>query len=86
MTFTKPLTFDRSLAMEWLNNGQRIEKYEVQAWDGKEWRTLHAGTSLGHQKIDLFPRTTASRVRLRVLAATDSPCIREFQIYDGSRP
>ncbi len=86
VSFAKPATFDRSVGMEWLNNGQRVEKYDIQAWDGKEWRTLHAGTSLGHKKVDLFPRTTALRVRLRILSATDSPCIREFQVYDGSRP
>ncbi len=86
VSFAKPATFDRSVAMEWLNDGQRIENYNIQAWDGKEWRTLHAGTSVGHKKIDIFAPTTASRVRLRVLAATGSPCLREFQIYDGLRP
>ncbi len=86
VSFDKPATFDRSVAMEWLNDGPRIEKYDVQAWDGKKWRTLQAGTTVGHKKIDTFAHTTAPRVRLRILAATGSPCVREFQIYDGSRP
>jgi alpha-L-fucosidase len=70
--------------MEWLNVGQRIQKYDIQAWDGKGWRTLHTGTSIGHKKIDVFPRTAATKVRLRILMAADSPHIREFQIFDGS--
>ncbi len=86
VSFTKPVSFDRTLVMEWLNVGQRIQKYDIQGWDGKGWQTLHAGTSTGHKKIDIFPRTTATRVRLRILMVADSPNIREFQIYDGSQP
>ncbi len=86
VAFPKPTGFDRTVVMEWLNNGQRVEKYDIQAWDGRNWQTLHAGTSLGHKKIDIFRRTTAERVRLRILMATDAPHIREFQIYDGSEP
>jgi alpha-L-fucosidase len=84
VSFAKPVSFDRTVVMEWLNAGQRIQKYDLQAWDGKEWRTLFAGTSIGHKKIDVFPRTTAARVRLHILMASDSPHVREFQIFDGS--
>lgn len=86
LSFPKPVRFDRTVLMEWLNAGQRIQKYDLQAWKGKNWQTLHAGTSVGHKKIDIFPPTTATRVRLRILAATDSPAIREFQLYDGTEP
>jgi len=86
VSFPKPVRFDRAVLMEWLNAGQRIQKYDLQAWTGKEWQTLHAGSSIGHKKIDIFPPTTATRLRLRILSATDSPSIREFQIYDGTRP
>ena len=84
--FPRPTSFDRTVVMEWLNGGQRVQKYDIQAWDGRNWQILHAGTSLGHKKIDIFRRTTAERVRLRILMATDAPRIREFQIYDGTRP
>ncbi|HET9177114.1 MAG TPA: alpha-L-fucosidase [Terriglobia bacterium] len=82
--FSKPISFDRTVTMEWLNRGQNIESYEIQAWTpAKGWRTLHRGASIGHKKIDIFPETTANAVRLNVLAASHTPAIREFQIYDG---
>jgi alpha-L-fucosidase len=84
--FPRPASFDRTVVMEWLNDGQRVEKYDIQAWDGRNWEILHVGTSLGHKKIDIFRRTTAERVRLRILMATGAPRIREFQVYDGSKP
>jgi alpha-L-fucosidase len=86
VSFPKPVSFDRSVVMEWLDAGQRIQKYDLQAWDGKAWQTLVTGTSMGHKKIDIFPRATATRVRLRILMAADAPHVREFQLFDGSRP
>ena len=85
LSFTHPTTIDRTVLMEWLNMGQRIEKYAIQAWDGERWRTLHAGTSIGHKKIDLFSRTTTAKIRLRILAATGPPALREFQAFDGTK-
>ncbi len=86
VSFSHPMSFDRTLVMEWLNSGQRVQKYAVQAWDGKTWRTLHEGTSIGHKKIDIFPRISSAKVRLRILTATESPGVREFQIFDGPNP
>ena len=81
--FAKPVTFDRAVTMEWLNRGQHVEAYEVQAWVGNKWETLHRGTSIGHKVIDIFPAVTSTRVRLNILTASHTPAIREFQIYDG---
>ena len=85
LSFSRPTSIDRTVVMEWLNMGQRIEKYAIQAWNGETWQTLHAGTSIGHKKIDIFSRITTTKVRLRILAATGAPAIREFQAFDGTK-
>ena len=71
--------------MEWVNMGQQIEKYAIQAWDGEKWQTLHSGTSIGHKKIGIPRTTTATKIRLRILAATGPPALREFQAFDGTK-
>ncbi|HXH49338.1 MAG TPA: alpha-L-fucosidase [Terriglobia bacterium] len=81
--FPKLVTFDRTVTMEWLNRGQNVEGYEVQAWVGGNWKTLHRGTSIGHKVIDIFPSTTSTRVRLNIVGASHTPAIREFQLYNG---
>ena len=81
--FSKPVTFDRTVTMEWLNRGQNVEGYEVQAWVDGQWKTLHRDTSIGHKAIDIFPSTTSTRVRLNIVGAAHAPAIREFQIYNG---
>lgn len=81
VSFAKPVTFNRALTMEWLNNGQRVQKYSIDIWTGTEWKTVSKAEAIGHKKIDIFPAVTASRVRLNVLSSSDAAAIREFQLY-----
>ena len=83
VNFDRPVTFDHALTMEWLNDGQRVEKYAIEAMDAKtgKWTRVTSGQAIGHEKIDGFPPVTASRVRLNILSSTDAARIREFQLY-----
>jgi len=85
ITAPHPMTFDRAVMMERLTAGQHVQRYAVEAWDGRAWKALSSGTTIGHKKIDIFPRTTAARVRLRVMGASAAPQIRLFRLHDGSR-
>lgn len=81
VTFPKPISFDRALTMEWLNDGQHVEHYSIDAWTKGKWITVVEGQALGHKKIDAFASVTASRVRLNILSASGRIHIREFQLY-----
>ena len=85
--FDKPVTFDHAVTMEWLNDGQHVEKYAIEVWNetrGK-WEPIAGGEAIGHRKIDSFVRVTASRVRLNILSSTSEAHIREFQLFDWSK-
>jgi alpha-L-fucosidase len=81
ISFAKPVVFDHTVTMEWLNDGQHVEKYAVEAWEGKGWKQVTGGNAIGHKKIDAFAPVTASRVRLRILSSTREAHIRELQIF-----
>lgn len=85
VAFAKPVTFDRALTMEWLNDGQRVQKYAVEVYENGKWRAVSEGQAIGHKKIDIFPAVTAQRVRLNLLSTAGEASIREFQLYDGSK-
>jgi alpha-L-fucosidase len=68
--------------MEWLNDGQRVQRYSIDVWTGNGWKTVAAAEAIGHKKIDIFPTVTASRVRLNILSSSDAAAIREFQLYN----
>ncbi len=79
----KPVTFDHALTMEWLNDGQHIEKYRIEAWQNGKWVTLVSDQAIGHKKIDAFPAVTAQRVRLNILSSAGTAKIREFQLFNA---
>lgn len=83
--FPRPVTFDRSMVMEWLNDGQHVEHYRIEAWDGKGWKVLAEGHAIGHKKIDGFAPMTTTRVRLNILASSAEAHIREFQLFNATQ-
>ena len=86
LVFAQPIRFDRAVTMEWLVAGQTVQKYAIQIMDGADWKTIYSGTTIGHKKIDLFPRVKTQHVRLNILSASGTPRIREFQLFDGWQP
>lgn len=82
--FDHPVTFDHAVTMEWLNDGQHVQKYAIEVWSdtARKWKAIAEGQAIGHEKIDAFPPVTAKRVRLNILSSTEAADIREFQIYD----
>ncbi len=77
----KPVTFDHSSIMEWLVNGQQVQRYRIEAWQNGAWKTLVEGQAIGHKKIDRFPAATADRVRLNIVTSVREAAIREFGLY-----
>ena len=81
--FPKPVTFDRTLLMEWLNDGQHVERFRVEAWTGASWKVLVEGSAIGHKRINHFAPVTASYIRLNILSSSAEAHIREFQIFNA---
>jgi alpha-L-fucosidase len=85
VNFSEPVTFDCAISMEWLNEGQHVQRYAIEVLEDGKWKRVAEGQAIGHKKIDHFPPMTAQRVRLNLLATTDTAHIREFQLYSTSR-
>ena len=79
--FPKPVAFDRALLMERLDNGQRIRRFRMEAWESGRWKPFAEGSAIGHKRILRFPRVSASRVRLHILSSTGEAEIRELQLF-----
>lgn len=80
--FSQPITFDHALTMEWLNDGQCVQKYAVEAWVNGAWTPVAKAEAIGHMKIDRFAPVTAAKVRLNILSSACTARIREFQLFD----
>ena len=62
----------------------RVQKFELQSFDGRDWKTFHVGMTIGPEWSTTVEPVIASRVRLNILQTTDGPTIREFQLYGPS--
>lgn len=80
--FAQPVTIDHALTMEWLNVGQHVQKYAIEAWTNGAWTTVASAEAIGHMKIDRFAPVTTSKVRLNILSSAGTARIREFQLFD----
>jgi alpha-L-fucosidase len=80
----KATSINRVTTMEWLNDGQHIEKYSVEVWMGNGWKSVASGQAIGHEKIDRFAPVMASRIRLNILSSSQEAHIREFQVYSDA--
>jgi len=80
----KPTKFDHVLLMERLNNGQHVQVFRVEVWDGSHWQVVAAGNTIGHKRIEKFEPRTSSRVRLNILSSTGAAEIRELQLFLNS--
>ncbi|SEF77291.1 alpha-L-fucosidase [Bryocella elongata] len=78
----RPATVDRALTMEWLAEGQNVQRYRIEAMIDGRWKTLTEAQAIGHKKIDIFTPVTSSRFRLHILTSTGVARIREFQIFE----
>ena len=83
LNFSQPITFDRAVTMEWLNDGQHIQDYAIEAFSDGKWKALSRGHAIGHKRIDNFLPATAARVRLNIKSSTSEGHVREFQLFDS---
>ena len=81
VVLTKPTMIDHALTMEWLNEGQAVQHYRIQAWVNQGWQTVVDEYAIGHKKIDHFAPVTTDRVRLEILSSAGTARIREFQLF-----
>jgi alpha-L-fucosidase len=77
----KKQTFDRALLQENILVGQRIEKFHLAWWNGKQWHRLAEGTTVGYKRLLRFPAVTASRVKLVIEQSRTSPTLSAFGLF-----
>jgi alpha-L-fucosidase len=85
ITFPAPVSFNHILIQEDIASGQRVARHAVEAWDGTTWRTVAAGTTIGHKRLHQVPPVVARGVRLVVHESLEGAAhISNLQVLRGS--
>jgi alpha-L-fucosidase len=77
----RPISFNLTMAREYIAQGQHVEEYAIEAWRDGAWAQVAKGTTIGCAKLDRFPTVRASKVRLTVAKSRGAPRIRTFAVY-----
>ncbi|MBI4810724.1 MAG: alpha-L-fucosidase [Ignavibacteriales bacterium] len=79
--FKRQITVESVLLQEYIALGQRIESFIVDGWDGKAWKILSSGTTIGHKRILAFSEYKVSKIRLNIIKSKSSPVISNVEVY-----
>jgi len=69
INFGRPTKFNRFLAQEHIQSGQRVKAFTVDALVDGKWQELGKGTTIGYKRILSFPTVKATKVRLHITDA-----------------
>lgn len=79
-----PQTFNTIQLEEYIELGQRISRFTVEAWDGNAYKEISRGTTIGKKRILQFPTQTTSKIRVRILESKATPVLGEIRLYNGN--
>lgn len=77
-------SFNRLSIGENIQNGQRVEKFALEVWNGYKWKEVERSTTIGYKRLLKFPRQKAQKVRIRIVQARYNPEISSIGLYNSS--
>ncbi len=77
----KPATFDVLMLQENIRIGQRVERFELEAWIDGCWEKAAQGTTIGYKRLLRLASITTDRVRLSITESRTNPTLTHFGLY-----
>ncbi len=74
-------TFNCAMLQENILEGQRIEKFRLEYWDGQLWRTFAKATTVGYKRLLRFPEVNTDRVKIVIEQSRTNPTISSFGLF-----
>ncbi|MCA8976301.1 MAG: alpha-L-fucosidase [Planctomycetes bacterium] len=82
LPFAIEAEFDIVVIEEDIERGERVRRYELQLCDPTGWRTIAAGSCIGHKRIHRFEQPQrGSALRLQVQESRATPRIRRLAVH-----
>jgi len=79
--FGKPTKFNRFLVQEYIQLGQRIKLFQIEAFINDEWIKVDEATTIGYKRILRFPLVETQLIKLNIMEAKACPVISNVEVY-----
>ena len=74
--------FDLIVLGEFIELGQRVTSFTVEAIHDDHWHTIAEGTTIGYKRILKVRKTKTNKLRLNILDAKSCPLISSFELFE----
>jgi alpha-L-fucosidase len=81
LTLKNKSNFNVLMLQENVTIGQRIENLIFEYWNGKQWKNIIEGTTVGYKRLWQFPNVTTNKVRLKIISSRLNPTLSEMGLY-----
>ncbi len=78
---TKGRTFNCIMLQENILEGQRVEKFHLDYWDGQLWQTFTKGTTIGYKRLLRFLDVYTDRIKIIIDQSRTNPTLSSLGIY-----
>ncbi len=80
-TFDEPKNFNVIELKEYIEKGQRVESFYVEANTGKSWQKIAEGTTIGYRRLIKFPDIKAQAIRFTITASRNQAFLESAGVY-----
>jgi alpha-L-fucosidase len=77
----KTTTVKYILLQEFIQLGQRVKAFTVEAWIGSGWKRIEEGTTIGYKRILKITPVQTSKIRVNITGAKACPVISNVEVY-----
>jgi len=81
--FSEKKRFNVLSIQEYIQKGQRVEKFTVEAMIDGAWKEIANSTTIGYKKMLRFTAVESDKIRLTVKEARDGALISNFSLYEA---
>ena len=81
VNFKVPKPVKYVLLQEYIKLGQRIKSFSIEAWDGKGWRKVSEGTTIGYKRIMKLNDVRTSKIRIHIGDSKACPVLSNVEAY-----
>ncbi|TAD85808.1 MAG: glycoside hydrolase family 29 [Bacteroidetes bacterium] len=77
----KPSTVKYVMLQEYIELGQRVKSFAIEAWQPGGWKEVATGTTIGYKRILKIEPLSTQRIRVTIKDAKASPVISNVEVF-----
>ena len=82
LELSNPNKINCIILQEDISQGERVRKYEIEAFVDDNWEKVEVGECIGHKRIQQMNPIETSQIRLKIVESKAKPKVDNFSVYN----